>query len=595
MLMVRMATAAVLLFGATAMAQPMPTGTQWRTPGDACVGLALSDGVLWAADRKAGTVVALDPDSGEVGRTVKLPCREPGGLAAAPGRLWCTEVVQGLLFEIDSASGRTVLRMEAPCDYPGAVTYADGLLWVHCPFEKKISVTDPADGTTVRWLPALSKRMSALGSRETAGTSGRSEGESRAERGKAGGGTTGKSTTGTGKTGSGAGKGAGAGPGSGIVLAADREKDRIYFLESGGGAVTAVLPLDSPFVTGLAFDGRRLFVSDYMADRIRVIDLDAVPAYTIEAEKTERVAFRHHVLSGGPTVLTDIDVWVALPEDRPTQKILALRPLPEGAVPQEAVDNQGQRFWKFHVDEQAAGTEAVFGFEADVTIRQVRWFTDPRRKASAGDIPKDVRERYLADASKYRIDDPKVVETVRAIAGDETNLHRLFYRTYRWVLDNMDYNLAGGWNAAPLLIERKTGSCSEYTILLVSLLRAAGIPARYVGSVVMRGEPASVDLVFHRWAEVYLPGLGWLPVDANRGDAEWPADQADGYGFQDGVFLITTTGGGDSDILGWGYNSVAHYKQDGAAEVREWTSAEWEPLEAPAEEPPKGEEKLQCP
>ena len=55
----------------------------------------------------------------------------------------------------------------------------------------------------------------------------------------------------------------------------------------------------------------------------------------------------------------------------------------------------------------------------------------------------------------------------------------------------MYYERSGGWNTAPIVLERGNGSCSEYTFVFISMCRAAGVPARYVGSVVERGESAS--------------------------------------------------------------------------------------------------------
>jgi hypothetical protein len=135
------------------------------------------------------------------------------------------------------------------------------------------------------------------------------------------------------------------------------------------------------------------------------------------------------------------------------------------------------------------------------------------------------------------------------------------------------------------VLKRGRGSCSEYTYTFVALCRAAGLPARYQGSIVVRGDDASIDEAFHRWAQIYLPNYGWVPVDANRGDAESPADQARGFGELSNRFLITTQGGGDSEYLGYGYNSFAKYKTTGYCKIDEDNFGFWEPLGVPASQP----------
>jgi NADH-quinone oxidoreductase subunit E len=64
-------------------------------------------------------------------------------------------------------------------------------------------------------------------------------------------------------------------------------------------------------------------------------------------------------------------------------------------------------------------------------------------------------------------------------------------RIARYIQARMTYELSGGWNVAPTVLERGTGSCSEYTFLMIAMCRAAGVPARYVGSIVVRGDDAS--------------------------------------------------------------------------------------------------------
>jgi hypothetical protein len=97
--------------------------------------------------------------------------------------------------------------------------------------------------------------------------------------------------------------------------------------------------------------------------------------------------------------------------------------------------------------------------------------------------------------------------------------------------------------------------------------------------VVVRGDDASVDEAFHRWAQVYLPNYGWVPVDANKGDAKSPVDQARGFGELANRFLITTHGGGGSQYLRWGYNAHATYGMSGYCHVEEENFGFWRPLD----------------
>ncbi|HUU84302.1 MAG TPA: transglutaminase-like domain-containing protein, partial [Phycisphaerae bacterium] len=147
------------------------------------------------------------------------------------------------------------------------------------------------------------------------------------------------------------------------------------------------------------------------------------------------------------------------------------------------------------------------------------------------------------------------------------------------ITDHLEYEMIGGWDIPEVVLKRGSGSCSEYTFSFVALCRAAGVPARYQGSIVVRGDDASIDEAFHRWAQIYLPNYGWVPVDANRGDAKAPADQARGFGELSNRFLITTQGGGDSAFLGWSYNSFARYKSTGYCKVEEDNFGFWYPLE----------------
>jgi transglutaminase-like putative cysteine protease len=102
---------------------------------------------------------------------------------------------------------------------------------------------------------------------------------------------------------------------------------------------------------------------------------------------------------------------------------------------------------------------------------------------------------------------------------------------YAYVLGHMRYLKEGeGWGQGSLewACDAKYGNCTDFHSLLIGLLRAAGIPARFqIGYSVpptAGGELAG----YHCWADFYLDGVGWVPVDASEA---WKAPEKRDYFF----------------------------------------------------------------
>ena len=88
---------------------------------------------------------------------------------------------------------------------------------------------------------------------------------------------------------------------------------------------------------------------------------------------------------------------------------------------------------------------------------------------------------------------------------------------YDWICENTHRDPAtrgcGPGNVC-LLLENPGGKCTDIHSLFVSLCRAAGIPAREVFGI-RQGKKDGQDISGwqHCWAEFYLPGYDWVPVD----------------------------------------------------------------------------------
>ena len=65
----------------------------------------------------------------------------------------------------------------------------------------------------------------------------------------------------------------------------------------------------------------------------------------------------------------------------------------------------------------------------------------------------------------------------------------------------------------------RKGDCGTVALVYISLCRCAGIPARWQSG--WTTDPATRGNL-HDWSEIWLEGLGWIPVDPSYGKKTHP-------------------------------------------------------------------------
>lgn len=86
----------------------------------------------------------------------------------------------------------------------------------------------------------------------------------------------------------------------------------------------------------------------------------------------------------------------------------------------------------------------------------------------------------------------------------------------------MRYDKSGtGWGRGDALFacDAKRGNCTDFHALIIGMARSSGIPARFAIGLPLPGGTVSADTGipgYHCWAELYIDGRGWVPVDASE-------------------------------------------------------------------------------
>ena len=119
-----------------------------------------------------------------------------------------------------------------------------------------------------------------------------------------------------------------------------------------------------------------------------------------------------------------------------------------------------------------------------------------------------------------------IIEQSTRLAEGEDDLFILVSKIAAWTKNTIDYNLstltAEVSQPASWVLENRKGVCDELTSLFIAMLRALGIPAKFISGLSHTNSPLfPSQWGAHGWAEVYFPGVGWLPFDPTFGEYGW--------------------------------------------------------------------------
>ena len=121
---------------------------------------------------------------------------------------------------------------------------------------------------------------------------------------------------------------------------------------------------------------------------------------------------------------------------------------------------------------------------------------------------------------------PAMKARAKEIVGNETNPYLQAQKIYWYIVDTLPYSHAphfqlatSGTPESEYVLDTGIGDCGTQSMYFAALCRSLGIPARAAGGYQIF-PPANGGT--HFWAEYYLEGYGWIPVDVTAAEtADW--------------------------------------------------------------------------
>ncbi len=132
----------------------------------------------------------------------------------------------------------------------------------------------------------------------------------------------------------------------------------------------------------------------------------------------------------------------------------------------------------------------------------------------------------------YEIDDSDLITASNSIVDPSDNPLEKAQKISSWVSNYLTYSgaLPALEKGASWAYDNQLGDCSEYSTLMITLLRIQGIPARKVTGYLLSAESnllptigqvfsfqasssGTSNLLGHAWVEYYIPEIGWIACE----------------------------------------------------------------------------------
>jgi transglutaminase-like putative cysteine protease len=272
---------------------------------------------------------------------------------------------------------------------------------------------------------------------------------------------------------------------------------------------------------------------------------EAVGETAVTHTSTTQYNVKQHLtlVNNGPGQPTKHNIWIALISDTPPyQTVQEMQITP--ATYQLITDEYGNRYAEFDLAAMPPNTTSEIIIEYDLSVNELTYDL----ANCEGELPDIFNGPELHIGSN----NAQIVDLSERLSAGKQSACEKVEAFYNYIGNHLVYSYNGNSWGAQAALGEMGADCTEYASLLIALSRAAGIPARYLeGLHYFAGASEAIARTEHAWVEVYLPGVGWTPIDPTLGRSS--QNRARYFGQHTPEHIIITQGRNPSTLRGASY------------------------------------------
>jgi len=279
------------------------------------------------------------------------------------------------------------------------------------------------------------------------------------------------------------------------------------------------------------------------AERLTAVETTTPSTATVLGRREYGIRQHLTLVNEGPGQPEKQNIWVALIQTVPPYQEVQSREI----TPKEYTlvsDENGNQYAEFDFSDHPAGTTKMVKIDYRLVVNELGYDLD--------NCEGELLDVFTQPELHIESANPQIMALAKELSREKKNTCQKVRAFYDYIGDELVYTYNGrNWGAQAALGDMGA-DCTEYASLQVALSRAQGIPARYYeGLLYLENDTKNLARLEHAWAEVYLPGTGWVSLDPTLGRI--PLQRETYFAHHTPEHIIVTMGASPSTLRGSSY------------------------------------------